>query len=140
MKALKAFFILVLCLVSNWSLAGGDSLTVKFMSLTASSDNDYDLVYTELESSKTVIVYLSYDEKHYSNNATFLTKEKFDLAIEHLKKQIKNNSNGRFGKMGSGPCLIDKELNKYKSDALDLYVEGGKVSGEKVVYSFCKYR
>ena len=117
-----------------------NSEAVEFMSLTVKNDGNYILVYKELDSQKIFTIHISYDSKHYSKNARFLTKDKFELAINYLENQIEVNPISRFGWFGSGPCLIDKTRNEYRSDALDLYIEGGKTVGEKVVYSFCKYK
>jgi hypothetical protein len=137
---MRLFLVLILSFVNLSSNAGGTSKAVEFLSLLVNSDKSYTLVYQELDSQKTFTIHLSYGSKHYSNNAKFLTKDKFESSIIHLKEQIENNPVSRFGWFGSGPCLIDKAKNEYKSDALDLYIEGGKTVGEKVVYSFCKYK
>ena len=134
------FRVFLLILISSQAIAGGASEEVNILSLKESGSGKYTLEYNSLERDEKYIIYLSYNNVHYSRNAKFLTQEKFEEGIRLLKSQMISNEPVRFGWFGAGPCLLDKAQNVFKSDALDLYVEPFSSSESKVVYAFCGYR
>jgi hypothetical protein len=134
------FRVLLLILISSRAIAGGASEEVNILSLKESRPGKYTLEYNSLKNGKRYIIYLSYNDAHYSRNAEFLTQEKFDEGIRLLKSQVISKETVRFGWFGAGPCLLNKDRNIFKSDALDLYVEPHSSSKSKVVYAFCEYR
>ena len=134
------FRVLLLILISSQAIAGGVSEEVNILSLKESAPENYTLEYSSLKSGERYIVYLSYNDAHYSQNAKFLTQEKFEEGIRLLKSQVISKESVRFGWFGAGPCLVDKARNIFRSDALDLYVEPYSSSKLKVAYAFCEYR
>jgi len=130
---MKIVALITLLLFSINTFAGGDSKDVILLSLTETGDGDFELKYRDQKSSDVFTVYLSYDQERYLRKAKFLTSEKFYEAVDLLKRQLKLNGPVRFGSFGGGPCVVKKEENIYRSDALHIF-EGGRV-----VYAFCQY-
>ncbi|WP_078082621.1 hypothetical protein [Microbulbifer mangrovi] len=131
---MRTLIAAILFLIPLLSLAGGDSRDVVLVSLSETAENTYTLEYVELEGDSHFTLHLSYDARRYSKHAKFLTRTKFEQAIELLEKQIAGEKVVRLGSFGGGPCIVDRENNIYRSDALDIY-EGGRV-----VFAFCGYR
>ena len=139
MKPLVLIFFFAIC---TSAFAGGISEEVNFIFLVDEGNGKYTLKYKNSESGKNYTIYLAYSRWEYLNlfKSSYLTKEKYDASITLLKKQLALNQPVRFGWFGGGPCLVDKENNIYRSDALSIHNEGYPNEELKVVYAFCEYR
>jgi hypothetical protein len=132
---MKKLALLLLLIFPTLSFAGGDSKAVDLISLKEVSKNRYTLTYKEMESKKTITIHLEYKAFRYLLT-DFLSKDKYLKAIDLLKTQISENKPCRFG---GAPCVVDKEKNIYRSDALDIYSEEHGEDELSVVYAFCEY-
>ena len=136
--------LVLIFLLAIWipAFAGGTSEEVNLTSLVDEGNDKYTLKYKSFESGKNYTIYLSYNRWEYLRlfKASYLTKDKYDASITLLKKQLSLKKHVRFGWFGGGPCLVDKENNIYRSDALDIIYEDYPNEEPKVVYSYCEYR
>jgi hypothetical protein len=136
---MKYIILILSFLLSLSAVAGGNSQLVQFKSLTETGLNEYTLTYQKSKSKETVTLHLEYNSLQYAK-LDFLSLKQYKKSIDLLKKQIDKKAPARFGSFGSGPCVIDKKNNIYRSDALDIYDEKNGNDKLLVVYAFCEYQ
>ncbi|MGI0116604.1 hypothetical protein [Zooshikella sp. RANM57] len=133
---MKKVLATALLLFSIQGFAGGISYEVKLLSLTETKNAEYTLKYKSIKSGEIYTIYLSYNKWGYIFDSMF-SQDKYNSAINLLKKQMKQKTPVRFGWWG--PCVIDKNKNIYRSDALVIFNEGEPDKKLEVVYPFCEY-